>query len=146
MPDPTANFQAIKADLEAVGFRVTPKSAPWSPDYLSTVQSGNAQAYLYGWTGDFADPDNFIGTFFRQRQPEWGFDNPKIRGDLEKARVETDQGRRTTEYQQINDEIMEFLPGLPYVHTKPALAFASNVRGFVPSPVQQELFSTVTLG
>lgn len=60
--------------------------------------------------------------------------------------METDPGRRTTECQQINDEIMEFLPGLPYVHTKPALAFATNVRGFVPSPVQQELFSTVTLG
>ena len=41
---------------------------------------------------------------------------------------------------------MQFLPGVPYVHTKPALAFAKNVKGFVPSPVQEELFSLVTLG
>jgi peptide/nickel transport system substrate-binding protein len=146
MPDPAANFQAFKADLEAVGIKVTPKSAPWSPDYLSAVESGNAQMYLLGWTGDFGDPDNFIGTFFRQKLPEWGFDNTKIRDDLEKARVETDLGKRTTEYKAINDEIMTFLPGVPYVHTKPALAFAKNVKGFVPSPVQEELFSLVTLG
>lgn len=146
MPDPAANFQAFKADLEAVGIKVTPKSAPWSPDYLSGVESGNAQMYLLGWTGDFGDPDNFIGTFFRQKLPEWGFDNPKIRDDLEKARIETDLAKRTTQYKAINDEIMTFLPGVPYVHTKPALAFAKNVKGFVPSPVQEELFSLVTLG
>ena len=146
MPDPAANFQAFKADLEVAGFKVVPKSAPWSPDYLSAVESGNAQMYLLGWTGDFGDPDNFIGTFFRQQLPEWGFDNPKIRDDLEKARVETELGKRTSEYKAINDEIMQFLPGVPYVHTKPALAFAKNVKGFVPSPVQEELFSLVTLG
>jgi len=75
-----------------------------------------------------------------------GLRHPKIRDDLEKARVETDLGKRTSEYKAINDEIMQFLPGVPYVHTKPALAFAKNVKGFVPSPVQEELFSLVTLG
>ena len=30
---------------------------------------------------------------------------------------------------------MDFLPGVPYVHTKPALAFEANVTGYVPSPV-----------
>ena len=49
-------------------------------------------------------------------------------------------------YQAANRKSMECLPGVPYVHTKPALAFAPNVRGFVPSPVQNEDFSLVTLG
>ncbi len=40
---------------------------------------------------------------------------------------------------------MEFLPGVPYVHTKPALAFAPGVAGFVPSPVSIEDFSKVSL-
>ena len=30
---------------------------------------------------------------------------------------------------------MKFLPGVPYVHTSPALAFQKNVNGYVPSPV-----------
>ena len=41
---------------------------------------------------------------------------------------------------------MEFLPGVPYVHTQPALAFAANVTGYVPSPVSLESFATVSLG
>jgi peptide/nickel transport system substrate-binding protein len=39
--------------------------------------------------------------------------------------------------------IMNFLPGVPYVHTKPALAFQKNVVGYIPSPVSLEPFSTV---
>ena len=30
---------------------------------------------------------------------------------------------------------MDFLPGVPYAHTEPALAFQPNVKGYVPSPV-----------
>jgi peptide/nickel transport system substrate-binding protein len=39
---------------------------------------------------------------------------------------------------------MDFLPGVPYVHTKPALAFQKNVVGYVPSPVSLESFATVS--
>jgi len=43
---------------------------------------------------------------------------------------------------------MDFLPGVPYVYAKAALAFDSNVQGFVPSPVGVggESFSTVSIG
>ena len=30
---------------------------------------------------------------------------------------------------------MKFLPMVPYVHSKPALAFQKNVKGYIPSPV-----------
>ncbi len=40
---------------------------------------------------------------------------------------------------------MKFLPGVPYVHTKPALAFQSDVEGYVPSPVSLEPFSVVSI-
>jgi peptide/nickel transport system substrate-binding protein len=145
MPDPAANFQAFKSDLEKVGFTVNVQSAPWKPDYNQKVNSGAAQVYLLGWTGDFGDPDNFVGTFFRTKQPSWGFDNQEIFGLLEQARKETNQGKRTQLYQQANEKIMTFLPGVPYVHTKPAVAFAKNVKGYVPSPVSLEPFSIVSV-
>lgn len=145
MPDPAANFQAFKADLEAAGFTVVTKSAPWNPDYLDASQSGKTQLRLLGWTGDFADPDNFIGTFFRTKQAEWGTLDPAIYSALEAARVETDQAKRTAMYQQINKQIMEFLPGVPYVHTKPLIALAPGVQGYVPSPVNNEDFAKITV-
>jgi peptide/nickel transport system substrate-binding protein len=48
-------------------------------------------------------------------------------------------------YQEANRLIMEFLPGVPYVHTKPGLAFTANVSGYEPSPVSLEPFSIVTV-
>lgn len=146
MPDPTANFEAFKADLEAVGFTVTPKTAPWRSGYLDDVDAGNAQMYLLGWTGDYGDPDNFVGTFFRTKQPSWGFDNQEIFDALTKARDTADGAARTKLYEEANVLIMKFLPGVPYVHTQPALAFAKGVTGYVPSPVSLESFATVSLG
>ncbi len=145
MPNPEANFQAFSADLTAAGFKVVPKSAPWNPDYLNAVDTGNTGMRLLGWTGDFGDPDNFVGTFFRTKQPAWGPLEAGIYSDLDAARAEPDEGKRTTLYEAANKKIMEFLPGVPYVHTKPALAFAKGVEGYVPSPVSIEDFSKVSM-
>ena len=40
---------------------------------------------------------------------------------------------------------MTQLPGVPYAHSKPALAFRANVKGYIASPTTNELFSTVTI-
>ena len=134
MPDPKRNFEAFAASLNEAGFKVTPKTAPWSPDYLGRSTRATAQVYLLGWTGDFGDPDNFVGTFFQDGQKAWGFDNP---GDLRQARRGRDRDdldARTELYEEANRMIMDFLPGVPYVHTKPALAFTANDRGLRAEP------------
>ena len=146
MPDPKRNFEAFKASLEKSGFKVTPKTAPWSPDYLGNVDEGNTQVYLLGWTGDFGDADNFVGTFFQNAQPAWGFENQEIFDLLDQAETETDPDARIALYQDANRAIMDFLPGVPYVHTSPALAFRADVQGYVPSPVSLESFAPVTIG
>ena len=145
MPDPQRNFEAFAADLNAAGFKVTPRTAPWSPDYLGAVDEGNAAIYLLGWTGDFGDPDNFVGTFFQTPQKAWGFNNDEIFAKLNEAEAETDLDAREGLYQEANRLIMDFLPGVPYVHTKPALAFTAAVSGYEPSPVSLESFATVSL-
>ena len=89
MPDPAKNFQAFSASLTKAGFKVVPHAAPWNPDYLGGVQDGKAQVYLYGWTGDFGDPDDFAGVFFRTPQKQWGFNNKAIFNILTKARDES---------------------------------------------------------
>ncbi len=148
MPDPKRNFEAFAASLETAGFKVVPHSAPWSPDYLGQVGEGNAQVYLLGWTGDYGDADNFVGTFFRSQQKAWGTiakPNAEVQAQLEKALIETDAAAREADYQEANRMISDWIPGVPYVHTKPALAFAANVKGYVPSPVSLESFATVTI-
>ena len=146
MPNPRANFEAMVSDLEDCCFTVETASDPWSPDYLAKVDAGQYAMYLIGWTGDYADPDNFIGTFFQEPDlPSWGFNEPRIHELLDQAETELDEAKREELYQEANRAIMEYLPGVPYVHTKPGLAFAANVTGYKPSPVSLEPFNIVTV-
>jgi peptide/nickel transport system substrate-binding protein len=142
MPDPQRNAEAFAASLEQSGFKVTFHSAPWRPDYLAQVQSGKAQVYLLGWTGDFGDPANFDNVHFGAFNPQFGFHNSKLFTMLQTADSETNIAKRTKDYQQAEIYIMKFLPMVPYVHSKPALAFQKNVIGYVASPVSLESFST----
>jgi peptide/nickel transport system substrate-binding protein len=149
MPDPRRNFEAFAADLNAAGFRVVPRTAPWAPDYVSRVNAGTAgHLNLIGWIADFADADNFIGTFFQSPSAQFGLDNPEIHDLLDQAEAEPDPAQRTELYEQANRLIMENIPGVPYVHATAALAFDSNIQGFVPSPVGVggESFATVEAG
>jgi len=126
--------------------KVVVKSAPWKPDYQQKVNSGQAQMYLLGWTGDFGDPDNFLGTFFGAKSPSWGFDNKAIFDKLTAARQEPDKDKRIALYKEANKLIMDFLPGVPYVHTSPAVGLAKNVKGYKASPVGLDKFALVSLG
>jgi peptide/nickel transport system substrate-binding protein len=143
MPDPQRNAEAFAASLEQSGFKVTFMSAPWRPDYLAQVQSGKAQLYLLGWTGDFGDPANFDNVHFGAFNPQFGFHNQKLFTMLQTADSETNLAKRAKDYQQAEIYTMKFLPVVPYVHSKPALAFQKNVFGYVPSPVSLESFATV---
>ncbi|PSK93824.1 peptide/nickel transport system substrate-binding protein [Haloactinopolyspora alba] len=145
MPNAEANWEMIRSDLEEVGFTINPKSAPWDPDYLNAYQSGNTPMYLIGWTGDFGDPDNFLGTFFKSPSPEFSFKNQEIHDLLARAEAETDHDKRVDLYQQANNLIMEFVPGVPYVHTEPAVALREGVSGYVPDPLNNESFATVSI-
>ena len=146
MPNPQQNAEAFGASLNNSGFKVTFHSAPWRPDYLAAVQSGKAELYLLGWTGDFGDPANFLNVHFGQQSDMFGFNNPELFSLLQKADSETNLATRTELYQKASIQVMTYLPMVPYVHSQPALAFRKNVLGYKPSPVSLEPFSTVYLG
>jgi peptide/nickel transport system substrate-binding protein len=144
LPDPRRIFEAFVSDLEQSGFVVNPRSAPWTPDYLDQTLGGNASMYFMGQTGDFGDPDTFIGTFFRDARPMFGYENEELFGLLQDALIETDPDARIAMYEEANMILMEDLPALPFAHSRPALAFRSSIDGFVPSPVTLEDFSVVS--
>jgi peptide/nickel transport system substrate-binding protein len=147
MPNPKLNFEAFAASLEKSGFKVTAKSAPWRPDYVKHVNDGTGgDLNLIGWTGDFGDPDNFVGTFFQTYSPQFGFRNKAIFNILTRAEQETNYQKRIKLYQQANILIMKFLPAVPYAHSKPALAFQKKVKGYTPSPVGTDPFEPVYFG
>ena len=113
MPDPSRNFQAFQASLENSGFKVTPHSAPWRPDYLAAVQGGQAQVFLLGWTGDWGDPSNFLNVHFGSQTQQFGFNNPSLFALLQKADAESNLEKRTALYEQAEHRCDEVPAGRP---------------------------------
>jgi peptide/nickel transport system substrate-binding protein len=146
MPAPVDTMQEIRAQLEAVGITVKPTPDKWDPDYLDRMQGTNDHdIHLLGWTGDYDDTDNFLGVFFGARTDEWGFDNPEIFDALTEARGLPTVEEQEPFYQEINKQVMEYLPGVPIASPVPTLAFGENVVGYIPSPVQDEVWNRVVV-
>jgi len=145
MPDPRRNFGVFASSLERAGFEVVAHSVPWSPDYITAFVTGKAQLYLSGWSADYLDPDNFLGTLFRSYQPQFGFRDSKLFTLVARADAEPNLDRRARLYQQASRMVMQHLPVVPYVHYKRAVALRRNVIGYVPDPAGpvNESFATV---
>jgi peptide/nickel transport system substrate-binding protein len=143
MPAPKDIFDIIAADLEAVG--VTVEAAPISwVDYIPDTRSGECGLYLLGWTGDFTDAYNFLGTWFSTETTEWGFNEPEIFEGLAAAAAEPDPEVRTQLWAELNVMIMDQLPGLPISSSPPSIAFSPDVEPMEVSPLTQEDFSDVS--
>ena len=146
MPDPPRNFQAFAASLEKSGFKITPKPGQWRGGYVSGLQGGKAALYLFGWTGDFGDPANFLNVHFGVATDQFGLNDPKLFNLLTRADQETDNAKRVALYQQASIYVMQVLPMVPYVHTTVAVGLRKNVKGYVMSPVELEKWDSVVVG
>jgi len=147
MPDPARNFQAFSASLEASGFQVTAHSAPWRPTYVAKVNEGSAgDLNLIGWSGDYGDPDNFVGTFFKSPNPQFNFQNPAIFNVLTRAANEANYAKRVKLYRQANILIMKYLPAVPYAHSLSLLGAEKRVHNLIAEPTGGTFFQYVTVG
>ncbi|MGQ1798625.1 ABC transporter substrate-binding protein [Kocuria oceani] len=146
MPNPEQTFTTLTAQLEEVGITVNPQPDKWSPDYLDRVNgTSDHDLHLLGWTGDYNDTDNFVGVFFGQEKPEFGFDDPELFQALADARELTSVEEQTPVYEEINDQIMQKLPAVPLANPAPSLAFDARVESYPVSPVNDEVFNRIQL-
>jgi peptide/nickel transport system substrate-binding protein len=151
MPSPNLNFAAFKASLERSGFEVRAVSEPWRPDYVKHVNEGTGgHLNLIGWTGDYADADNFVGTFFQSNNPQFGLTgrggHAQIKRLLNQAEATVNTPKRIKLYKQINRLLAEYVPAVPYAHARPGVGVQRQVTGYKASPVGTESFYGVQVG
>jgi peptide/nickel transport system substrate-binding protein len=147
MPDPKRNFEAFAASLENSGFKVDAHSAPWRPDYVAKVNNGTAgDLNLIGWTGDFGDPDNFVGTFFKTFSPQFGWRNNQIQGLIKKGELETNLKKRIAIYNKVSILLSKVVPAVPYAHATPALGAQKRVLNLIATPVGGVWFADTSVG
>ncbi|TCP54219.1 peptide/nickel transport system substrate-binding protein [Tamaricihabitans halophyticus] len=146
LPNPQAVGGAIADDLEKVGIKVETVLRPWNGGFKDDVQKlGKQDIHLLGWTGDYGDAGNFIGTFFGREKAEFGFNNPEIFDALSRADATVDDAEQKKDYEEAAQKIAEFIPAVPLTSSPAALAVSPKVHGIVPSPLTDERFSTVTV-
>jgi peptide/nickel transport system substrate-binding protein len=97
LPDPAALFQVINQNLIDAGFTIEPVALPWNPGLPERGPGRPGRhATCSGWTGDYNDAYNFIGTFFAEAgnghgAAEYGaFSDPAIFSALAQADAEPD--------------------------------------------------------
>lgn len=146
MPDPEQIFTVLASQLQEVGVVTNPITDAWNPDYLDKITgTPNHGIHLLGWTGDYNDTDNFVGVFFGGPSAEWGFDNPELFAALDEARGVSSLDEQTALYEDINEQVATFIPGVPLAHPAPTLAFSERVDSFPASPVNDEVFNEIVL-
>ncbi|MEU2598783.1 ABC transporter substrate-binding protein [Streptomyces hirsutus] len=141
MPAPQDLFELMKDDLEKSGITVTPKAMKWAPDYLDATEAGSCDLHMLGWTGDFNDGFNFIGTWFSGYDKQWGFKDKKVFDAVNAGSKLGKHDERVAAYKKANEVVMEYLPGVPVSSSPPAIAFGKNVNPPNVSPLTQEVFS-----
>lgn len=147
MPNPVDMSAAITEDLKAVGIKVNVVQEPWNGGYKDDVQkAGKQDLHLLGWTGDYADPGNFIGTFFGRQKGEFGFNNPQIFSALSNADAQTTAEGKKKGYEEASVLISQYVPAVPLCSPPPAIVVGPNVHGLTPSPLTDERFLTVSKG
>lgn len=146
MPTPEETFTVLSSQLSEVGVEITPITDAWNPDYLDKITGTTDHGiHLLGWTGDYNDTDNFLGVFFGGPSAEWGFDNPELFAALQEARGIADADEQAALYEEINQMVAEYIPGVPLAHPAPTLAFSPRVESYPASPVNDEVFSEIVL-
>jgi peptide/nickel transport system substrate-binding protein len=145
MPNPTNIFTALSENLRQVGITVNPVAQPWNGGYLDSVNvNGVHDLHIIGWTGDYNDAGNFVGTFFGATKPEFGFTNEALFSAITAADATVDEAAKDAAYEQVNRDIMAYLPAVPISSSPPAIVVSEAVSGLIPSPLTDERFLTVS--
>ena len=148
MPNPQEIFTILANDLKAVGIKVTGVPRPWNGGYKDDVQQfGKHDLHILGWTGDYNDPGNFVGTFFGRGKVEFGDQAMTEMFDaIAKADGTVDEAGKKAAWEQVNRDIAaKWLPAVPIWHAPPAIVVTKDVKGLVASPLTDERFNTVSV-
>ena len=141
MPEPQRIAEAIQADLQKAGIKVTLEPFEFGV-FLDKVRNGEHQMCLIGWSGDNGDPDNFFyplldkdSALAKPNGQNYSFwEDDAFHALIVKGQTTLNDAARGLAYRQANDMVHEQVPALPIVHTTVPVIVKSSIAGFVPSP------------
>lgn len=121
-------------------------------EYLRRIHSGEHEMALIGWTGDYADPDNFLYTMLASENAKPGlagnysfYKSKETDQLLAQARQTTNMVFRRSLYRSLQEIVNYDAPSVPLVHTMPILASRLSVKGYTPHMTGVESLENVDI-
>lgn len=126
-------MELLKKNVESLNpkFKVNLEAKQWS-EILEAGDKGEEILIMTGWAPDYADPDNFVHTFYSSEgyyNPRANFKDEQIDAWVQEARTTTDVERRNELYTQIAERAKEqayfiLMPSNPGI-----IAYRDNLQG-----------------
>jgi dipeptide transport system substrate-binding protein len=148
--NPNARLMAemLQADWAKIGVKTKIMTFEWG-EYIRRAHAGEHEAMLIGWTGDYGDPDNWLGVLLGcdsvngSNFSKWCY---KPFDDLIKqARATTDMAVRTKDYTEAQEIFKQQVPFTPIAHSTVYQPLSKEITGFKIDPFGPTQFWNVGL-
>ncbi|MBI3724424.1 ABC transporter substrate-binding protein [bacterium] len=147
-PEPKQTALVIQDDLKKVGIEATLAVMDWK-QYIPKTRAGEFEACLLGWTGDTADPDNFLYILAGKDNVNGTNVSRYADESVNKACVagqsELDDAKRRALYVDVQRKLREDAPLVPLVHADQLVGARSRVKGLKLHPTGRREFRLVSL-
>ena len=135
-PTPKPVAEGIAADLSSVGIKVTLKTEDWAVYLKDRNRAPGFDLYLYGWSGDYGDPDNFYSAFYGDGgSDDSGYNPGQIQSLLVQGRGAVGQAAKAKVYAQLHELTYAANVRLPIVHGVAPAAARTYVKNWITGPL-----------
>ena len=126
-------MEILKKNIESINpkFRVNIVAKEWS-EIIKGSNQGSEAMVMTGWAPDYADPDNFVHTFYSSD----GYYNPRINAKdeqidawINEARSITDTEKRNELYSNITRRVIDQAWYINMPNQPGILAYRDNIQG-----------------
>lgn len=126
-------YTIIASYLNQIGVRATVKQID-SASYYDIRRDGLLPSYYNNWSADFNDPDNFLYTFFSNKNNAGrsvNYGNEEIKALLDEARLMANHDERMEAYKKIDNAVChEDAVVLPMYQTEHMFCLSPRVKNF----------------
>lgn len=137
-------LEIMKDNLEFINpkFRMDVRSLPWA-DFLARTAERRAPMFALGWGADYADPSNFINTFYDNDgyySPRTSINVPEIQALIDQADVIADPVERGFLYREVGTLHYDLAPIVAVPQQSPFVVTRSNLQGVYYNPMLSDEF------
>jgi peptide/nickel transport system substrate-binding protein len=132
-------LEIVRENLEFINpnFRMSVRSLPWA-DFLARSGEGKAPLFVLGWGADYADPKNFINTFYDNDgfySARSHIDLPEMQELIDEAESIVDPAERAFLYREIGALHFDLAPLITVPAQSPFIVARENLEGVYYNPM-----------